>query len=168
MSLPHFWNTVRRKRLRFEHMQTVFQTSRRLGSIFAWSGSELWTHIKYSRSKIKIKKPIFFSRPIQWYHSQIQSGRTVPFISGGPPKSAWRTNCENFDRFIHKLKMHAPANRIIIYGLIIYGIEGGFLYLALLTVSSFSKYKIKIQKSFETDSGGIPLSDRSNLAVRSL
>jgi hypothetical protein len=28
------------------------------GFIFAWSGSELWTLIKYLRSKIKIKKPI--------------------------------------------------------------------------------------------------------------
>ncbi len=28
-----------------------------VGFIFAWSGSELWTLIKYSRSKIKIQKP---------------------------------------------------------------------------------------------------------------
>jgi len=32
MSLPHFWSTVLRKRSRFEHMQTVIQTSRRLDS----------------------------------------------------------------------------------------------------------------------------------------
>jgi hypothetical protein len=32
MSLQHFWSTVRRKRSLFEHMQTVIQTSRRLGS----------------------------------------------------------------------------------------------------------------------------------------
>ncbi len=29
-----------------------------VGFIFAWSGSQLWTLIKYSRSKIKNKKPI--------------------------------------------------------------------------------------------------------------
>jgi hypothetical protein len=29
-----------------------------VGFLFAWSGSELWTLIKYSRSIIKIKKPI--------------------------------------------------------------------------------------------------------------
>jgi hypothetical protein len=29
-----------------------------VGFIFAWSGSELWTLIKYLRSKIKIKKPM--------------------------------------------------------------------------------------------------------------
>jgi hypothetical protein len=29
-----------------------------IGFIFAWSGSGLWTIIKYSRSKIKNKKPI--------------------------------------------------------------------------------------------------------------
>jgi hypothetical protein len=31
MSLPHLWNTVWRKRLRLEHMQTVNRTSRRIG-----------------------------------------------------------------------------------------------------------------------------------------
>jgi hypothetical protein len=30
ISLPHFWSMVRRKRLRFEHMQTVNRTSRRI------------------------------------------------------------------------------------------------------------------------------------------
>jgi hypothetical protein len=31
MPLPHLWNTVWRKRLRLEHMQTVNRTSRRIG-----------------------------------------------------------------------------------------------------------------------------------------
>jgi len=29
-SLPHFWSTVQQKRSRFEHMQTLIQTNRRL------------------------------------------------------------------------------------------------------------------------------------------
>jgi hypothetical protein len=42
MPLPHLWNTVWRKRLRLEHMQTVnHRTSRRIRGLFAWSGSEL-------------------------------------------------------------------------------------------------------------------------------
>ena len=53
ISLPHFWSMVRWKRSRFEHMQTMIRTSRRIRGLFAWSGSELWTLIKYSRSKIK-------------------------------------------------------------------------------------------------------------------
>ena len=53
MPLPHFWGTVWRKRSRLEHMQTANRTSRRIRGLFAWSGSELWTLIKYSRSKIK-------------------------------------------------------------------------------------------------------------------
>ncbi len=43
-----------------------------VGFIFAWSNAELWTLIKYSRSKIKIKnlmRFMSFSRPIQLYHS---------------------------------------------------------------------------------------------------
>ena len=53
MSLPHLWNTVWRKGSRLEHMQTVNRTSRRIRGLFAWSGSELWSRFKYSRSKIK-------------------------------------------------------------------------------------------------------------------
>jgi hypothetical protein len=41
MSLLHLWNTVWRKRSRLGHMQTVNRTSRRIGGLFAWSGSEL-------------------------------------------------------------------------------------------------------------------------------
>jgi hypothetical protein len=33
MPLPHLWNTVWRKRLRLEHMQTVNRTSRRIGFV---------------------------------------------------------------------------------------------------------------------------------------
>ncbi len=51
-SLPHFWSTVRRKRSRFEHTQTVNRTSSVRGP-FAWSGLELWSCFKYSRSKLK-------------------------------------------------------------------------------------------------------------------
>jgi len=58
MYLPHFWGTVWRKRSRLEHMQTANRTSRRIRGLFAWSGSELWTLIKYSRSKIKNLKHI--------------------------------------------------------------------------------------------------------------
>ncbi len=50
MSLPHFWGTVWWKRSRLEHMQTVNRTSRRIRGLFACSGSELWTLIKYSGS----------------------------------------------------------------------------------------------------------------------
>ncbi len=32
MSLPHFWSMARRKRSRFEHMQTAIQAIRRLDS----------------------------------------------------------------------------------------------------------------------------------------
>ncbi len=53
MSLPHLRSTVWRKRSRLEHMQTVIRISRRIRGLFAWSGSELWTLVKYSRSKIK-------------------------------------------------------------------------------------------------------------------
>ena len=53
ISLPHFWSSVRRKRLQFEHMQTVIRTSRRIRGLDAWRGSELWSCFKYSRSKLK-------------------------------------------------------------------------------------------------------------------
>jgi hypothetical protein len=35
ISLPHFWSTVSRKRSRFERMQTVNRTSRRIRGLFA-------------------------------------------------------------------------------------------------------------------------------------
>ncbi len=47
MSLPK----VCRKRSRLEHMQTVIRTSRRIGFNSAWSGSGLWSLLKYSRVK---------------------------------------------------------------------------------------------------------------------
>ena len=58
MPLPHLWNTVWRKRSRLEHIQTVNRTSRRIRGLFAWSGSELWSCFKNSRSKIKNWKHI--------------------------------------------------------------------------------------------------------------
>ena len=83
MSLPHLWSTVWRKRLRLEHMQTVNRTSRRIGGLFAWSGSELWSCFKYSRSKIKKLKTYSGWCPFKGLSNdttlmQIQSGRTVP------------------------------------------------------------------------------------------
>jgi hypothetical protein len=39
--------------LRLEHIQTVNRTSRRIGFNSAWSGSGLWSFLKYSRVKIK-------------------------------------------------------------------------------------------------------------------
>ncbi len=56
ISLPYFWSTVRRKRLRFEHMHTVIRTSRRIIGLFARSGSELWSCFKYSELKLKKSK----------------------------------------------------------------------------------------------------------------
>ncbi len=58
MPLPHLWNTVWRKRSRLEHIQTVNRTSRSIRGLFAWSGSELWSCFKNSRSKIKNWKHI--------------------------------------------------------------------------------------------------------------
>ncbi len=58
ISLPHFWSSVRRKRLQFEHMQTVIRTSRRIRGLFAWSDSELWSCFKYSELKSKNLKPV--------------------------------------------------------------------------------------------------------------
>ncbi len=51
MPLPHLWNTVRWKRSQFEHMRIVIRTSRRIGFNSAWSGSGLWSLLKYSRVK---------------------------------------------------------------------------------------------------------------------
>ncbi len=48
---PAFKETVWRKRSQLEHMQTVNQTSRRIGFNSAWSGSGLWSLLKYSRVK---------------------------------------------------------------------------------------------------------------------
>jgi hypothetical protein len=41
ISLLHFWSMVQRKRSRFEHMQTVIRTSRRIRGLFALRSSEL-------------------------------------------------------------------------------------------------------------------------------
>ncbi len=85
MLLPHLWNMVWRKRLRLEHMQTVNQTSRRIGFNSAWSGSELWSCFKYSVLKLKNQKHIAVNVLFKGLSNgttlmQIQSGRTVPLM----------------------------------------------------------------------------------------
>jgi hypothetical protein len=54
MHLPHLWNTVWWKRSRFEHMQTVNRTSRRIGFNSAWSGSGLWSLLNIQERNKKI------------------------------------------------------------------------------------------------------------------
>jgi hypothetical protein len=49
-----------------------------VGFISSWNGSELWTLIKYSRSKVKNQKPIAVSRPIQC----ISNGGTFKTVQG--------------------------------------------------------------------------------------
>ncbi len=56
-----------------------------VGFIFEWSGSGLWSLFKYSKVNLKNQKHIgvnvlFKSYPMSTF-MQIQSGRTVPFIS---------------------------------------------------------------------------------------
>jgi hypothetical protein len=53
MSLSHFWSTVWQKRLRFEHMQTVIQASRRLDSFLleAAQNFELLSNIQDQKVK---------------------------------------------------------------------------------------------------------------------
>ncbi len=66
--LEHGWT----ERWRFEHTQTVIQTSRRLDSFLheAAQNFELITNIQDQKLKIKnLKRLMSFSRPIQWYHS---------------------------------------------------------------------------------------------------
>ncbi len=87
MSLPHLWSTVWRKRSWLEHMQIVNRTSRRIGGHLAWSGSELWSCFKYSRSKIKKFKTYSGWCPFNGLSNvtslmQIQSGRMVPLMAG--------------------------------------------------------------------------------------
>ncbi len=55
MSLPYFCSMVQQKRSRFEHMQTVFQTSRRLDSFLheAAQNFELLSNIQDQKLKIK-------------------------------------------------------------------------------------------------------------------
>jgi hypothetical protein len=55
-----------------------------VGFIFVWSGSELWSLLKYSEQKLKNQKPIAVDVLFQAFPMvpctlmQIQSGRTVP------------------------------------------------------------------------------------------
>jgi hypothetical protein len=56
MPLPQFMEYgLAKKRSQLEHMQTVIRTSRRIGFNSAWSVSGLWSLLKYSRVKKKIK-----------------------------------------------------------------------------------------------------------------
>jgi hypothetical protein len=63
---------VWQKRSRFEHMQTVIQTSRRLDKYLyeVAQDFELILNIQDQKLKIKNKKQMMSSsRPIQWYNS---------------------------------------------------------------------------------------------------
>ncbi len=57
VDFPAFWRPVWGKRLRFVTMQSLTPTSRMIRCIFLWSGSELWSLFKNSRSKLKNQKP---------------------------------------------------------------------------------------------------------------
>ncbi len=57
ISLLCFRSTVWRKRMCFEHMQTMIRKSWRIRGLFAWSGSELGSCFKYSNLKLKNQKP---------------------------------------------------------------------------------------------------------------
>ncbi len=81
--------------VRLEHIQTVNCTSRRIGGHFAWSGSELWSCFKYSRSKIKKLKTYSGWCPFKGLSNdttlmQIQSDRTVPLRSSRPQSFSHR------------------------------------------------------------------------------
>ncbi len=58
----------------------LWSNKQEVGFIFAWSGSELWTLIKYSISKIKNKKTYSRWCPFEGLSTliEIQSGVTVP------------------------------------------------------------------------------------------
>ncbi len=55
MSLLHFWSTVQQKRSRFEHMQTVIQTSRRLDSFLHEAAQDFKLLSDIQDQKLKIK-----------------------------------------------------------------------------------------------------------------
>ncbi len=77
ISLPHFWSTVRWKRSHVEHMQTVNRTSRRIRGLFAWSGSELWSLFKNSKSKLKNGKHLAVDVLFQAYPMVPLSCRSI-------------------------------------------------------------------------------------------
>ncbi len=56
--LPHFWSTVRRKRLRFVHIQPVIPTRRMIRGILGWSDSELLSSSQIIKIKFKNQKHI--------------------------------------------------------------------------------------------------------------
>ncbi len=57
VDFPHFWRPVWRKKLRFLAIQPVIPTSRRIRCFFVF-GSELWSLLKNSKSKLKNQKPL--------------------------------------------------------------------------------------------------------------
>jgi hypothetical protein len=86
MSLSHFWIAVQWKRSRFDHMQTVIQTSSMLDLFLheAAQNFELFYQIFKIKNK-KIKKPIvidvlFKAPPNGTTLMQIPSCQTVPLI----------------------------------------------------------------------------------------
>ncbi len=83
------------ERLRFVPIQPVCRRSRRIGWIFVWSGSELWSLFKHARLKLKnLKKPkaidvLFKAYPM--LPLACRSGRTVFKVqySGIVDKNPW-------------------------------------------------------------------------------
>ncbi len=74
-----------------------------VGFVFAWRGSELWTLIKYTRSKIKNKKPTavdVFSWPNGTTLMQIQSGQMVLLKDNLRETIRWMLNA-TFSTFNH-------------------------------------------------------------------
>ncbi len=140
ISIPHFWSTVRRKRSRFGHMQTVIRTSRRIRGLFAWSSSELWSCFRYSELKSKKSKTYSVLCPFQGLFNgttlmQIQSGQTVPLKA---------YSCES--SFFHiKSKYLCFISRFY------YAIVAAYLYCTITFlvehVASFPKFLFESMKS---------------------
>ncbi len=74
LTLRHFWNTVRRKISGFVPIQTMAQTSRRLGW-FLYGAAQNFEIFSKIQTKIQKSKTYsgwcLFLRPIQWYHSHL-------------------------------------------------------------------------------------------------
>jgi hypothetical protein len=81
----------------FIYLHTNRDPNNRIRCIFVFSGSELWTPFKYSRSKLKNQKPkavdvLFLSNGATLM--QIQSGRTVP-LNRRRSESSWHESRQN-------------------------------------------------------------------------
>ncbi len=81
--------------------------------IFAWSGSELWTPIKYSRSKIKNKKPIAVDVLYDSYKSYlfitddvIGADDTVPIQFAG---NLLTSLCDVLQHMVKKILTHGSS-----------------------------------------------------------